>query len=460
MPEGYVFKSEEDINRVMRAVRVLEGLEREFRIGQSLFVPAGASIVVARVSGPRVGSGTSPTEPTPDLETADETGYYPGRFKIWDPSGKVYYEEPATDGTSDPKCYVSGLNDEDLETDTYYGGYLSGSINGMPVVKAIGPMGTGGGPSSGPCSHVVGWPITACVEAELISRSGTCLDIPSPQSLVLKWDSSRWKSGDDVESDPEDDFVYDAGAGDGGLGPIEFGIANGVVFAKIDGSYGVNVGCDEDGRYLFEFGGTPLCVGVGTGPTADGCPNNSFVVAFGCVCCPDKDWTGSGWYCTAEDDCVLIETQPCVGEHTITSGPHATEAECIGICGGTPESSCPCIAGDTLHVAISNVSGCAGAAGVAVTLARGAPLPGPLPNPAFSLSSAPGGGGCGNVTDCSYNCETRQFSIVFGADNTNLIPVVLALDSCSPFQASGDVALTFSSDETCCTGTIHVVVTE
>ena len=67
--------------------------------------------------------------------------------------------------------------------------------------------------------------------------------------------------------------------------------------------------------------------------------------------------------------------------------------------------------------------------------------------------------GCDNVTGAIWCCTTKTFSIVFGVDNVSGV-VSLPEQNCSPFIAGPkEMGLTFSSDPTCCDGTISVTIT-
>lgn len=327
--------------------------------------------------------------------------------------------------------------------------YLYETIPGVPTPN---PSSTITSPSG--CAWLAGLRSTDCLTFTVVRAAGRCSSISTSQTLTLVWDSgtSKWKSGDDAADTPEDDFTHDLG-----IGPVVFWLANGYPTMTIDGVYGVFDGCTSGGG-VFAFGDAALCNGSGTA-----CGDNTFSVRIVCACCPDPDWTEAGWYCVEDPEdeeetlCVEINSAPCTGTYTILSGPYDSEEDCDESCG----SACGCIGGTVLHALLTNVSGCSGIDGLDITLDDRTGVPG---NYRYNYLATAGGAsdpGCNNVTSAYYDCATGAFSVIFGADNGNFgPPSILNMTSCSPFQAEGDITLTYSTDETCCSGVVHVVITE
>lgn len=146
------------------------------------------------------------------------------------------------------------------------------------LFDAGGGSGGGGGGGAGFCGWLAGVDETYCFTLTVVSAAGRCAGIDTDQTLRLLWDEDvdRFASGDDAETDPEDDFVHD-----GGLGPVLFWVDAGRARMTIDGVEGVLAGCGGTaGAYWVEFAfGSTLCDGEN-----EPCGDNTFVVRLTCGC--------------------------------------------------------------------------------------------------------------------------------------------------------------------------------
>jgi hypothetical protein len=146
---------------------------------------------------------------------------------------------------------------------------------------------------------------------------------------------------------------------------------------------------------------------------------------------------------------------PAVGVLNVSVGTGTPDAAptpgLLGVCECTEAVSC-CSGAipSTLYAHFTSVSGCADINGLTVALVAAS-------GTAWVLDSASGGAaGCNSPTDAAFNCTTGAFTITFGADNIGTgTPVTFR---CSPFRARYQFTLTFSAEETCCSGTVSVLL--
>lgn len=277
------------------------------------------------------------------------TGAYVAEAKGW-PGVLTYRNLLSNTGSSGDwidgeEVYAEELNGNDLESGQRYECHVYGikpwtneddeDVKSMFVLVDVsaGGGGEGGGACTG-SKWYMGLDTTPCFRLTVISAMGRCSDIDTSQILILSWDegNSRWETGDDAAADPgddEDDFIHD-GPGDH-LGPMRFWVSEGRARMSIDGIEGGEE-CSSPGQITFAFGGSGLC----SGTVSDQCGDNTFRVRLTCVCCPDPNWDGPGYYCTTADPpCQQFLTAPCVGDYTILGGgPYPTEGDCTAACGG------------------------------------------------------------------------------------------------------------------------------
>lgn len=283
------------------------------------------------------------------------------------------------------------------------------------------------------CGAAAGWQTTDCIRVTPSNPSGACSEIDTAQRPILTYSSGTWVGTVATDAGDEDaQYWLEGGTAHFSIGDVE----------------ALWLGCSGSGL-LFSYYGPVSCTITPTTP----CGDNTVTFLLECVCCPDPDWTTAGWYCVVNPAappaiiCVEILTQPCVGDYEILSGPHASEGDCEGLC--DPTDPCDYIAGPNVVAFFTNVSGCAAIDGLTVTFNTGT----------GAVVSVTGGSvGCQAITLISFDCTTMGFSVVFGADNASL-GNTLSVTTLIPFQVEGDITLTFITDETCCSGTVHVVIT-
>lgn len=248
--------------------------------------------------------------------------------------------DPATGAVTDPASQqwvvtnvYDGRGDTTLAVGTVVWLEPDPGANGW-TIAGVGAADPTAGLST--CAAIAGLTEDDCLTMTVATVSGACSGIDTAQEFQLAWDAgdARWESAPDAFT----------GTGSGGTGQVVFGKTDGVPYALIDGVYGTPLGCDDDGGWLFAFGGPVLCGGTSV-PCAD-----YFVVRFVCDCCTIEGYLGPGWYCveSAPDTCdlvvELIDDDRCDDEIVICSGPYDTEADAVLACGADlpdPGADCP-----------------------------------------------------------------------------------------------------------------------
>lgn len=161
-------------------------------------------------------------------------------------------------------------------------------------------------------------------------------------------------------------------------------------------------------------------------------------------------------YSSVDATCCVGPTTEALDTSTGTGAP-PTVVDGI-LTGGGGCDPCPfdgCCEGNLPSVITATVSatgGCAAANGMVVTMTQSSP-------DQWDYSGVTGGSiGCQQITLFQYNCSTHTLAVAFGTDNggSSASPTTFTCES--SFGATFVINLTFVTDETCCTGTITVVL--
>lgn len=180
---------------------------------------------------------------------------------------------------------------------------------------------------------VAGLLTTDCLEMDVLAAVGYCFGIDTTQSGYMRWDSgaSKWVLKEwNGSAWVNKNFTHDHGSG-----TLSFWIDSGRPRLQIGTvTYDLVLKCGGAGVVVFAGGSATVC----DGSAVSGCVN-SFEIRLRCSCCPIDGWDGPGWYCiedTGPEDCIvaeLLDEDKCDTEITICSGPYASEADAIAVCG-------------------------------------------------------------------------------------------------------------------------------